>query len=136
MSDNALSAVAKICCAYANELDFSSILPLWCSGLPAVHDLEEAPSIYGFLLKGMVLYPRLVFGSSNEHAPDVVASTFEFLTKTHSPEAIYNEHLGLDLSRAIVKACAERIEANNSRIDPEHCAFFAACHANLSSIAS
>lgn len=136
MSDNALSAVARICCAYANELDFSSILPLWCTGLPAVHDLEEATSIYGFLLKSMALYPQLVFGADNEHAPCIVASTFEFLAKTHSPGTIYNEHLGLELSRAIVRACAERVEANTSRIDPEHCAFFMASRANLGSAAS
>ncbi|PJF18626.1 Karyopherin Sal3 [Paramicrosporidium saccamoebae] len=48
VTDNAMSAVARICQAYG--VDLKTVLPIWITGLPVTHDEAEAPTVYKWLL--------------------------------------------------------------------------------------
>jgi hypothetical protein len=48
VTDNAMSAVARICQAY--RTDMTAVLPIWITGLPVTHDEAEAPAVYKWLL--------------------------------------------------------------------------------------
>jgi len=48
-TENAISAVTKICMHLKNQVPLDSILPVWLSWLPVYEDKEEAPHIYSYL---------------------------------------------------------------------------------------
>lgn len=49
VTDNAMSAVARICQSYSTDL--SNVIPRWLHGLPVTHDEDEAPVVYKWLLE-------------------------------------------------------------------------------------
>jgi len=48
-TENAISAVTKICKYHGNSVNLTEVLPLWLSWLPVTEDEDEAPHIYGYL---------------------------------------------------------------------------------------
>ena len=48
-TENAISAVAKICRYIESGVPYDSVLPLWLSWLPVVEDKEEACHVYTYL---------------------------------------------------------------------------------------
>ncbi len=57
-TENAISAIGKLCQFCSQIVDVNQILPLWVEALPIESDSEEAPHVYGFfmeLLEGLVL---------------------------------------------------------------------------------
>ena len=48
-TENAISAVTKICKYIETGVPLESILPMWLSWLPVTEDKEEAPHIYSYL---------------------------------------------------------------------------------------
>eukprot|EP00731_Ephydatia_muelleri_P030234 Em0021g757a len=48
-TENAISAVAKICKYLESQAPLDNILPMWLSWLPVTEDKEEAPHIYSYL---------------------------------------------------------------------------------------
>ena len=48
-TENAISAVTKICKYIDSGVPLDSILPLWLSWLPIVEDKDEAPHVYSYL---------------------------------------------------------------------------------------
>lgn len=48
-TENAISAIAKICKYNTTNVNVNDILPLWLSWLPVWDDEEEAVHIYGYL---------------------------------------------------------------------------------------
>ena len=48
-TENAISAVSKICRHIEAGVPMETILPMWLSWLPVVEDREEAPHVYSYL---------------------------------------------------------------------------------------
>ena len=48
-TENAISAVAKICRNLESSVPLDTVLPLWFSWLPVVEDKEEACHTYSYL---------------------------------------------------------------------------------------
>ena len=55
-TENAISAVTKVCLHLENQVPLESILPVWLSWLPVYEDKEEAPHIYSYLCKQIEKY--------------------------------------------------------------------------------
>ena len=55
-TENAISAVTKVCLHLENQVPLESILPVWLSWLPVYEDKEEAPHIYSYLCKQIERY--------------------------------------------------------------------------------
>ena len=48
-TENAISAVTKVCKYVDTGVPLDNILPLWLSWLPVIEDKEEAPHVYNYL---------------------------------------------------------------------------------------
>jgi len=48
-TENAISAVTKICKYLETGVPYETVLPRWLSWLPVVEDKEEAPHVYNYL---------------------------------------------------------------------------------------
>ena len=48
-TENAISAMAKICKYIKSGIPHESVLPMWLSWLPVTKDKEEAQHVYGYL---------------------------------------------------------------------------------------
>lgn len=60
-TENAISAVTKICIHLENQVPLESILPVWFSWLPVYEDKEEAPHVYSYLCEQIEKYMFCVF---------------------------------------------------------------------------
>jgi hypothetical protein len=78
VTDNAMSAVARICRALATKVDLSSILPIWIGGLPVTHDEAEAPIVYTWLLE---LLSNGGISIEGERGPHVLHALVEALVR-------------------------------------------------------
>jgi len=74
ITDNAMSAVARICCAFPGRIDLASVLPSWSVGLPVTHDEDEAPIVYTWLIGLLSENPTLILGSQGERGPVVLGA--------------------------------------------------------------
>ena len=50
VTENAISAIAKICKFNSSKFNLESVLPAWLATLPIVNDDQEAPVVYTYLL--------------------------------------------------------------------------------------
>ena len=48
-TENAISAMAKICKYIKSGIPYESVLPIWLSWLPVTEDKEEAQHVYDYL---------------------------------------------------------------------------------------
>ena len=48
-TENAISAVTKVCKYNHGNIAVDDIIPVWLSWLPIIEDKEEAPHVYGYL---------------------------------------------------------------------------------------
>ena len=48
-TENAISAMAKICKYIKSGIPYENVLPVWLSWLPVTEDKEEAQHVYGYL---------------------------------------------------------------------------------------
>ena len=48
-TENAISAVTKICKYNHGNIPVDDVIPVWLSWLPIIEDKEEAPHVYGYL---------------------------------------------------------------------------------------
>jgi len=71
-TENAISAVGKICQFQAGAIDVSAIIPLFVSYLPVDQDKIEAKVIYGQLCLFIQRHTQLVFGSSYQNLGHVL----------------------------------------------------------------
>lgn len=74
VTDNAMSAVARICSAFYSKIDLNIIVPGWIVGLPVTHDKEEAPAVYSWLFKLLKECSSLVLGPSGERTQFIVSA--------------------------------------------------------------
>jgi len=57
-TENAISAMAKICKYVKSGIPYETVLPVWLSWLPVTEDKEEAQHIYGYLCDLIQRYTR------------------------------------------------------------------------------
>ena len=55
-TENAISAVTKICKYHGDKVNLTELLPLWLSWLPVTEDEDEACHIYDYLCDLMERY--------------------------------------------------------------------------------
>lgn len=60
-TENAISAVTKICVHLENQVPLETVLPVWLSWLPVYEDKEEAPHVYSYLCKQIEKYVRVLY---------------------------------------------------------------------------
>lgn len=60
-TENAISAVTKVCLHLENQVPLDSILPVWLSWLPVYEDKEEAPHVYSYLCKQIEKYTNCTY---------------------------------------------------------------------------
>ena len=76
-TENAISAVTKICKYNHGNIAVDDVIPIWLSWLPIIEDKEEAPHVYGYLCdliqryqfvrlltSGLVDYQKKVFNDA------------------------------------------------------------------------
>ena len=57
-TENAISAVTKICKYNHGNIAVDDVIPIWLSWLPILEDKEEAPHVYGYLCDLIQRYQR------------------------------------------------------------------------------
>ncbi|KAI6650329.1 Importin-5-like [Oopsacas minuta] len=72
-TDNAISAVAKICKHLPHLVQFETILPHFLSWLPIVEDREEAVFVYSYLCELIEGNNEHILGQNNSNLPRIVA---------------------------------------------------------------
>ena len=72
-TDNAISAVAKICINLPQMVPYGTILPLFLSWLPIVEDREEAVIVYNYLCELIECNNESILGANNSNLPRIVA---------------------------------------------------------------
>ena len=72
-TDNAISAVAKICKNLPHLVPYDSILPLFLSWLPIVEDREEAAFVYTYLCELIESNNEYILGANNSNLPRIMA---------------------------------------------------------------
>ncbi len=50
-TENAISAIGKLCQFNSGLVDVNQVLPLWIEALPIENDSEEAPTVYSFFME-------------------------------------------------------------------------------------
>lgn len=55
-TENAISAIGKLCQFCSQVVDVNQVLPLWIDALPIESDSEEAPHVYSFFMELLERY--------------------------------------------------------------------------------
>jgi hypothetical protein len=71
-TENAISAITKICRHVETGVPMETILPLWFSWLPVVEDKEEAPHVYSYLCDLIENNNALILGQNNGNVPQIL----------------------------------------------------------------
>ncbi|KAF9578472.1 hypothetical protein BGW38_005703, partial [Lunasporangiospora selenospora] len=88
VTENAISAVTKICKFNNSKFDVNTVLPLWIQTLPLLHDEDEAPTTYTYLLDLIDAQHPAVLGLNNINMPHLVTVMVEALVAGIVPEPI------------------------------------------------
>lgn len=72
-TENAVSAVSKICKFVDTGVTLDTVLPLWFSWLPITEDKEEAPHVYSYLCDLIESNNLLILGPDNSNLPRIVS---------------------------------------------------------------
>ncbi|ORY01320.1 ARM repeat-containing protein [Basidiobolus meristosporus CBS 931.73] len=72
VTENAISAVAKVCKYNSSKFDVNTVLPAWFAALPIENDEEEAPHVYTYLLDLLDAHHPAILGANNENIPKLV----------------------------------------------------------------
>ena len=78
-TENAISAVTKICKYNNSNVDVNEILPHWLAWLPVWEDEEEAVHIYGYFCDLIEANNPIILGANNQNLPmllKIMAETF------------------------------------------------------------
>ncbi|KAF8926778.1 hypothetical protein BGZ58_010915 [Dissophora ornata] len=78
-TENAISAVTKICKFNSSKFDVNAVLPSWVQTLPVVSDKAEAPMTYNYLLDLLEAQHPSILGRNNINMPHLVTVMVEAL---------------------------------------------------------
>ncbi|KAG0325589.1 hypothetical protein BGZ99_000415 [Dissophora globulifera] len=85
-TENAISAVTKICKFNSSQFDVNTVLPSWVQTLPILYDDAEAPMTYSYLLDLMEAQHPSVLGLNNINMPHLITVMVEALVAGVVPE--------------------------------------------------
>ncbi|KAF9194751.1 hypothetical protein BGZ49_003131 [Haplosporangium sp. Z 27] len=85
-TENAISAVTKICKFNNSHFDVNTVLPSWLQTLPILHDEGEAPLTYSYLLDLFEAQHPSILGLNNVNVPHIVTVMAEALAAGIVPE--------------------------------------------------
>ncbi|KAF9415626.1 hypothetical protein BGZ76_004776, partial [Entomortierella beljakovae] len=85
-TENAISAVTKICKFNSSQFDVNTVLPSWVQTLPITHDDGEAPLTYSYLIELFEAQIPSVLGLNNVNVPHLVTVMAEALAAGVVPE--------------------------------------------------
>ncbi|KAF9926818.1 hypothetical protein FBU30_003672 [Linnemannia zychae] len=88
VTENAISAVTKICKFNSSHFDINTVLPSWVQTLPILHDEEEAPLTYSYMLDLLESQHPAVLGLNNVNVPRLVTVMVEALVAGVVPEPV------------------------------------------------
>ncbi|KAF9394692.1 hypothetical protein CPC16_010607 [Podila verticillata] len=88
VTENAISAVTKICKFNSSKFDVNTVLPSWVQSLPLLNDEDEAPTTYTYLLDLIDAQHPSVLGLNNVNMPHLVTVMVEALVAGIIPEPI------------------------------------------------
>ncbi|XP_064614966.1 importin-5-like isoform X2 [Liolophura sinensis] len=80
-TENAISAVTKICKYNRSQVDVDKIIPDWLSWLPVTEDDDEAVHIYNFLCDLIEMNHPMVLGENNQNLPRILSIVGEVFFK-------------------------------------------------------
>ncbi|KAF9143232.1 hypothetical protein BGX30_001008 [Mortierella sp. GBA39] len=86
VTENAISAVTKICKFNSSHFDINTVLPSWVQTLPILYDEEEAPMTYSYMLDLLESQHPAVLGLNNVNVPHLVTVMVEALVAGVVPE--------------------------------------------------
>ncbi|KAF7725557.1 hypothetical protein EC973_009512 [Apophysomyces ossiformis] len=78
-TENAISAVAKICKFNGSKTNVDQVLSAWLPTLPIVNDDQEAPIVYTYLLDLLEAHHPSILGPNNSNIPTLVKIFTEVL---------------------------------------------------------
>ncbi|KAI9141287.1 armadillo-type protein [Paraphysoderma sedebokerense] len=96
-SENAISAIAKICRYNHSKFDVNSVIPSWIEALPIRNDQEEAEHVYGFLIE-LIKSGHPAVGT---HLSKVVSAVTDALVLNFLPQTLTDEAVNT-LKRVLV----------------------------------
>lgn len=92
VTDNAMSAVARISKAYPEKIDLAMVVSRWITGLPVTHDEDEVPLVYEWLLSLLSTQPSsTVFGSQGQNGALVFRALIEVLVRDCSQDPLRSQ---------------------------------------------
>jgi len=89
-TENAISAIGKVCRYQSNAIDVTQVLPHWLSLLPVTHDKVESKIVYDslcFFLEN-ANFSQVLIGSSYQNLPRILSIFGEVLGSALIDEAI------------------------------------------------
>ncbi|KAF9365094.1 hypothetical protein BGX34_011434 [Mortierella sp. NVP85] len=117
-TENAISAVTKICKFNCSQFDVNTVLPSWVQTLPIVNDEAEAGLTYTYMLDLMEAQHPSVLGLNNVNMPHLVTVMVEALVSGVVPEPL-TARMVLTLKAALSILDSAMTAAIWSSIDPE-----------------
>ncbi|KAJ3084297.1 hypothetical protein HK102_000705 [Quaeritorhiza haematococci] len=109
-TENAISAIGKICHFFGAHFDVDSVLPAWVAALPIVNDDQEAPHTYSYLLELLQRNHSAVIGENRSNLPKLITIFTDALTSDILAE---HEQLAAQLVqslRAIMATCGDDVK--------------------------
>ncbi|XP_048745456.2 importin-5-like [Ostrea edulis] len=116
-TENAISAVTKICKYNSSQINLNEVLPVWFSWLPVWEDEDEAVHVYSYLCDLIEANHPLILGSNTENLPRVISIIGEALSRESisSEDDCYPRMLNIvrqvQGNQELFQACIQQLSA-------------------------
>ncbi|XP_074657622.1 importin-5-like [Tubulanus polymorphus] len=121
-TENAISAVTKICKYNHGNIDVEQLLPIWLSWLPTWEDTEEAVHIYSYLCDLIESNHPTVLGQENGNLPrllSIIADAFvnEAIDKSDDTgKRLLNIVRQMGANGAVFQACMDQLNEEQQSV--------------------
>ncbi|VDI32113.1 Hypothetical predicted protein [Mytilus galloprovincialis] len=111
-TENAISAIAKICQHNNSQINVNDVLPMWLSWLPVWEDEDEAEPVYNYLCDLIEINHPLILGENHVNLPRIVCIVAEAFTKeaVSSESNVYTRMLNIvrqvEVSQMFTQECS------------------------------
>ncbi|CAG2257042.1 IPO5 [Mytilus edulis] len=120
-TENAISAIAKICQHNNSQINVNDVLPMWLSWLPVWEDEDEAEPVYNYLCDLIEINHPLILGENHVNLPRIVCIVAEAFTKeaVSSESNVYTRMLNIvrqvEQNPAVFQACIPLLSAEQQQ---------------------
>ena len=96
-TENAISAIAKICKHNNSLINVNDVLPMWFSWLPVWEDEDEAEPVYNYMCDLIEMNHPLILGENHQNLPRIVCIIAEAFHKeaVSSDDDVYTRMLNI-----------------------------------------